>query len=238
MTASITYFWIAEFADGTALPQFDPDTGKENKANPNWLSLGSDIPPNSIFNKRVVKIGWYPFPPALAQKIKEVNCIAVNNPPYKISVGETEFPHLKREVEIAQFTFRQCNKCQSTWQYAKPPVQYIKELFTKKGKLHNGGVLEISNPEKEGQLSSIGFLISTKSYVEAIETTTEKGAKLIFYVSSICPFCGYHDTNAVMMKDKQVFRKKGQVVTTVYYLGIHNKYQIKIYENGRSEVIK
>ena len=33
----LVFMWIAEFTDGTVVPQFDPKTGKENKADPDWL---------------------------------------------------------------------------------------------------------------------------------------------------------------------------------------------------------
>lgn len=49
-------FWIAEYTDGQALPQFDLDTGKEN--------LFKDID----FSK-LKRFGWYPFTLLLAEFI-------------------------------------------------------------------------------------------------------------------------------------------------------------------------
>ena len=43
----ISYFWIIEYSNGTALPQFDPETGKENKVN----------------LENAVKISWNPITP-------------------------------------------------------------------------------------------------------------------------------------------------------------------------------
>lgn len=57
MTSPTLYlFWIAEYQDGTALPQFDPDTGEEN--------LFSEVD-----QSRLVRFGWYSFPPELAKKV-------------------------------------------------------------------------------------------------------------------------------------------------------------------------
>lgn len=71
----LVYFWIAEFEDGTALPQFDPETGLENKADPDWLSSAPSqpaIPKAKVWEeKQVARIGWYPFTPELSKKIYE-----------------------------------------------------------------------------------------------------------------------------------------------------------------------
>lgn len=53
----LRYFWIAEYKDGTALPQFDPETGEEN--------LFKDI--NQI---KTIRFGWYPFSEELSKKVK------------------------------------------------------------------------------------------------------------------------------------------------------------------------
>lgn len=81
------FFWIAEFSDGTAVAQFDPETGMEAQGHPDWLPSKTDengmvekdgekIPyreaysiPEHFRDKRVVRIGWYPFSSELAKKI-------------------------------------------------------------------------------------------------------------------------------------------------------------------------
>lgn len=52
----LVFMWIAEYIDGTALPQFDPETGKEN--------LFKDVD-----HSKLKHFGWYPFTPELAQKV-------------------------------------------------------------------------------------------------------------------------------------------------------------------------
>ena len=57
MTKPILYlFWVTEYKDGTALPQFDPDTGEER--------LFSEVDQD-----KVARFGWYPFTPELARKV-------------------------------------------------------------------------------------------------------------------------------------------------------------------------
>jgi len=83
----LRFFWIVEFSDGTALAQFDPETGEEVQGHPDWLPSkidedgmivkdGRKVPyrdaypvPQHLQGKQVVRIGWYPFNPALAKKI-------------------------------------------------------------------------------------------------------------------------------------------------------------------------
>ena len=52
---TLRYFWIAEYKDGTALPQFDPETGDEN--------LFSEINQSNL-----IRFGWYPFSEELSKK--------------------------------------------------------------------------------------------------------------------------------------------------------------------------
>ncbi len=84
--------WVAEFSDGSALPMFDPDTGKQNKANPNWLpekgtgSFEDDVP--RIFREKTLcKFGWYPFSPEMAAKIPMV-VIPTRNPIHTVELKE------------------------------------------------------------------------------------------------------------------------------------------------------
>ena len=49
-------FWIAEYQDGTALPQFDPDTGEEHMF-------------KEIDHARLKRFGWYAFAAELAGKV-------------------------------------------------------------------------------------------------------------------------------------------------------------------------
>ena len=46
--STLAMFWIAEYTDGMALPQFDPDTGAENLF-------------KEIDMARLCRFGWYPF---------------------------------------------------------------------------------------------------------------------------------------------------------------------------------
>lgn len=103
----LRYFWIAEYDDGMALPQFDPETGLENLADPDWLPirtsmyaavdntmipLGIRKPRPAFFaKKRLARFGWYPFPLGLAIKIyKATGRIVVpsNNPVYKVELKD------------------------------------------------------------------------------------------------------------------------------------------------------
>lgn len=72
----LVYFWIAEYADKTALPQFDPATGKENS----FLEVD---------HSKLKRFGWYPFTVDLAQKILKTEKLVVfpaKNRSYSVSL--------------------------------------------------------------------------------------------------------------------------------------------------------
>lgn len=62
----LKYFWIVEYIDGTALSQFDPDTGKERQ----WKEV--DI-------SQVCRVSWAEFSHNLRKKIA-IDVISVKNP--------------------------------------------------------------------------------------------------------------------------------------------------------------
>jgi len=72
----LVYFWIAEYIDGSALPQFNPETGKENRF-------------SEVNHQQLERFGWYPFTPKLAQQILKAEQTAVvptRNSSYTITV--------------------------------------------------------------------------------------------------------------------------------------------------------
>jgi hypothetical protein len=73
----LVYFWIAEYTDGTALPQFDVETGKENKF-------------GEVDHQWLKRFGWYPFSVELAQRILDAEQIVVvpsKNRSYTTALG-------------------------------------------------------------------------------------------------------------------------------------------------------
>lgn len=117
----LRFFWIAEFSDGTATAQFDPDTGKEVQGHPDWLPSKTDengmivkdgkkvpyreaypVPPH-LRGKRVVRIGWYPFKLDLLKKIFDATgklVILSDNKPVVIELKDGEEPVCYRGCEI------------------------------------------------------------------------------------------------------------------------------------------
>ena len=62
----LKYFWVVEYSDGTALSQFDPDTGKEHQ----W---------KEVDESRVCKVAWAEFSRDLSEKI-EIETISTKRP--------------------------------------------------------------------------------------------------------------------------------------------------------------
>ena len=74
----LVYFWIAEYTDGFALPQFDPETGRENKF-------------SEVDHRKLHRFGWYPFSLKLAQQIlkgEKKGVIPTRNRSYTVTVGK------------------------------------------------------------------------------------------------------------------------------------------------------
>lgn len=67
--------WVAEYSDGSALPQFDPDTGKENR-----FAL--------VDHSKLVRFGWYPFSAQMAAKIQGMLVIPTRNPHHVVELKE------------------------------------------------------------------------------------------------------------------------------------------------------
>ena len=121
----LTLFWIAEFSDGTALSQFDPDTGTENQAHPDWLPSKTDengmvekdgkkvtyreaYPiPQHFRNRTLKRLGWYPFSFSLAKRVYEATGKAVSpsaSESIAINLGPDDKPICYRSHSIKLHT--------------------------------------------------------------------------------------------------------------------------------------
>ncbi|HDQ07098.1 MAG TPA: hypothetical protein ENN36_10325 [Candidatus Bathyarchaeota archaeon] len=117
----LTLFWIVEFSDGSALAQFDPDSGVEVRAHPDWLPSkvdengmivkdGRKVPireaypiPEHFEGKQVVRIGWYPFSMKLAANVfRATGQLATpsNARPVFVEVEKNDMPVCYRSHEI------------------------------------------------------------------------------------------------------------------------------------------
>lgn len=72
-----TFFWVSIYKDDTALPQFDPESGREN--------LFKDID-----QTKLKEFGWYPFTPELASKLQIAVKINPFLPKYKIVLAPNQ----------------------------------------------------------------------------------------------------------------------------------------------------
>jgi len=84
------FFWIAEYEDGKAIAQFDPDTGEENR----FIFVEQD---------KLVRFGWYPFTAELSHKIfgrSGLITIPTDNPSYVIDLEHGDQLIATRENRI------------------------------------------------------------------------------------------------------------------------------------------
>lgn len=189
----IVYMWVAEYRDGSALPQFDPDTGKEN-------------PFSSVNQFKLCRFGWYPFSVEMMGKtLKGEGIIGLptNNSPYTVELKSNDKLVAHRKNVVAQFKYRECLKCGARWQFGQGEPR-----------------------------SMVNLPVSNKAFIEQFLVRTAEGEHIINFASAICPECGYHDTNAVVMKDKQVKRHGGEIRKTFYVLGVEGREIRRIGEDG------
>lgn len=77
---SYDFMWIVQYADGTCTPQFDFETGLENR----W---------GDIKEEDIVKVGYYAY-------IKTDSVFLLDNPRFEVEIGENQEPIVFRRNEI------------------------------------------------------------------------------------------------------------------------------------------
>ena len=105
----LTHYWIKVFADGdTALPQFGPETGKQNQ----W----------GIQQDSLSKILLAPFSVELAQKVAQYGtaALATSDPVLEFIVRPSD-TNLEAGItgDIHQYEYFQCDICGEKWRHVK-----------------------------------------------------------------------------------------------------------------------
>jgi len=88
MSAPLVFMWVTHFEDGRILPQFDFETGSEN-----LYKAALEYP------SRIKKLGFYPIPVDLAQKI-EAPVLPRLLPRYEVNIPEGAKPIILRRNYI------------------------------------------------------------------------------------------------------------------------------------------
>ena len=87
----LVYFWIAEYTDGVCLPQFDPETGRENRF-------------ADIDTSKLRRFGWHPFSAEFAKRIYEAEAIITvpsSNSSHMVDLKSGDCLVAKRENRVA-----------------------------------------------------------------------------------------------------------------------------------------
>jgi len=104
---TLVYHWIAQYSDGMSLPQYDPNTFREN-------AFG-DIDLN-----KVIKFGLYPFSKNLAIGVRRTGQSVVSVPIlpiYEVNLDKNKRLIHYRDVYISQESYHLCNKCNKEFTY-------------------------------------------------------------------------------------------------------------------------
>ena len=106
----LVYFWVAIYRDGTCLPQFDFENGKENAF-------------KDIDQTKLEKFGLFPFNDDLASKANtyaKMTIATQRSLPYfvlKLEEGQ-RLINIRRNF-LHMFSFYSCDKCGYVWQAMK-----------------------------------------------------------------------------------------------------------------------
>ncbi len=86
----LVYMWVAEYTDGNALPQFDPETGLANRF-------------AEVDESKLCRFGWYPFSRKMAAKIKDMIVIPTRNPSHVVELkeGDKLFAVRRNHIEFS-----------------------------------------------------------------------------------------------------------------------------------------
>ena len=105
----LVFFWVAFYKDGTCLPQFDVETGKENSF-------------QDILQEKLDKFGLFPFSLILVSKANaaagSITARGTQNLPFfimKLEEGQ-RLINIRRNF-IHQFSYQHCDKCGFDWQW-------------------------------------------------------------------------------------------------------------------------
>ena len=117
------YFWLAEYNNGKALPQYNPYTGEENK----W---------DAIDQSKLVKFSLYPFNTKLAAILyKKGFLVKVKSlQPYHLILNPDERLIYLRRQFINPFTYRICLNCNHKFMARKGITEVVKEVVEVEGK--------------------------------------------------------------------------------------------------------
>jgi len=100
---TIPFFWIAFYSDGTFLRQYEDD--------------GSYHLFKEIDQSRLVKFGWFPFPPDLAEKVGNGAYSDPTLPHFVIRLKPNQRLIALRREYIHTYSYSHCLNCGFKWQW-------------------------------------------------------------------------------------------------------------------------
>ena len=118
-----TFFWIALYRDGSAVPQFHPETGEEIR----W---------GSVDQERLRGAGWFPFTRKFSLLILEKTGLVTRPSNYRSFIKELKPGQtliIKREQQIITYGFHRCLECKNFWQFMEgKPNPHLKLVRSNK----------------------------------------------------------------------------------------------------------
>ena len=101
-------FWIAHYANGQSLPQYDPLDGHENRF-------------SDIDQSKLVRFGWYPFTPELKKVVKDEIVVNPLLHHYEMSLQPGQRLISFTEQKLHYGHVHVCLECGFQWQFRNGP---------------------------------------------------------------------------------------------------------------------
>lgn len=212
------YMWIATFEDGQALPQFDPETGKQNK-----------FPFHD--QSRITKIGWFPIMPHMVVKILQGEGIitrAEDRPIYELDLKQGQKPFLRYTTVTPSGKYKECLECGTRWIFNVGRLDpHVKR---------QGYSLASNHKIYCVTCASHGFNVELKKdYQTWICPEVERHPnrpKITRFIAAICPGCGYHRLPTDGPDEIRIQQKATDMRYLIYSLGVVDEKIIAINEWG------
>lgn len=236
------FMWIAEYEDGTCLPQFDPGTGEEH------LFKEVDL-------SRLRAFGWYPFTVELAEKLKHRQVLVVpsSSSYVRLKLGDDQKLFQKKEQEIIDFSYRFCTRCGMTWYFkdekAKSPPGLLvsskrhvetgvfdgKEVKYVSAVCPRCGAFNTKKCSKCNVWISLRFLCSQCK--KPLERNPETGEFLCAeHLKDFKKVPEFFCTKCGQIYLEVVKQFRDQMRRTTYVLGVEGSFCLRIDEEGNVEV--
>jgi hypothetical protein len=222
--APLVYMWIAQYIDGTIVPQFDFETGEESLF-------------KNLDQTKIDKFSLFPISQTLFPKINQKQG-------WDATVSKTTLPYFILKLQpnqrliyirrnfIREFSYKICTKCGYKWMYMPNHKEEMSEV---KLRMHQNSVTQMENgqPVQIPSCPKCGAFNKIICDCGGLINKMQNASKVFYYE---CPVCKRQHPRVIISTD-------GTQAEVKYLLGYqitidnqNTKHIMYINENGEIEL--